>query len=208
VKHGRKRNITFRPTCFSYGPLTQAPTETMRLSEDELEALYLADFKGLYQEDCARELGVSRPTFAKLIKSARKKTTEMLMYGRGIELVREKRSFVLAFPTNDRITIHPWFITAKFFAFATIDDEAIASISYTPNPVYEELERRGSVIENDDSAKGMAAGRIIPPLLKEAQVLLVRSLGDGMRRNVEGMGVSIEFTDVTDIDAALAQLLR
>lgn len=207
MKTSKNRNITFRPTCFSYGPLTQKPTETMILSEDELEALYLADFKGLYQEECARELGVSRPTFAKIIKSARKKTAEMLMYAKGIELVKVKQNFVLVFPTNDRITVHPYFITAKFFAFAKIEEEAIASISYTPNPIYEELESQGVVIENDDSAKGMAAGRIIPPLLKQAQVLVVHSLGEGMRRNIEGMGLNIEYTELTDIDAVVKRLL-
>jgi predicted Fe-Mo cluster-binding NifX family protein len=180
----------------------------MSLSEDELEALYLADFKGLYQEDCARELGVSRPTFAKIIKSARKKTAEMLMYAKGIELVKQKQNFVLVFPTDDRITVHPYFITAKFFAFAKIEEDAIASISYTPNPIYEELEAKGVVIENDDSAKGMAAGRIIPPLLKKAQVLVVHSLGDGMRRNIEGMGLNIEYTAERNIDTVLEQLLK
>jgi predicted DNA-binding protein (UPF0251 family)/predicted Fe-Mo cluster-binding NifX family protein len=208
VKSTRKRNITFKPTCFSYGPLTKTATETLVVSEDELEALYLADFKGLYQEDCARELGVSRPTFSKLLKSARKKTAEMLMYAKGIELVQRQESFVLVYPTNDRITVHPYFITAKFYAFAKIEEKTIASISYMLNPIYEELEAQGKSIVDDDSAKGMAAGRIIPPLLKEAQVLVVRSLGDGMRRNIEGLGLNIEYTKETDIDAVLEGLLK
>ena len=59
MKTGKKRIITFKPTCFSFGPLTQAPKETMQLRDDELEALYLADFKALYHEDCAQSLGVS-----------------------------------------------------------------------------------------------------------------------------------------------------
>ena len=207
MKQGKKRNISLKPTCFSYGPLTQKPKEVMQMSEDELEALYLADFRGLYQEDCARELGVSRPTFAKIIKSARKKATEMLMYGKGIELVQEKRSFVLVFPTDDRISIHPYFLTAKFFAFAAIEDDAIVSISYTSNPVYDALAAQGTAIVDDESAKGMAAGRIIPPLLKKAHMLVVRSLGEGMRRNIEGLGLNIEQTDLTDIDTVLEKLL-
>lgn len=206
MKNVKGRNITFKPTCRSYGPLKQPPTENMTMSEEELEALYLADFQGLYQEECARQLGVSRPTFAKIIKRARKKCAEMLMYAKGIELEQTRRSFVVAFPTNDRISIHPHFITAKFFALAKVDEGAIASITYADNPVYLELQRNCTEIVDDDSAKGMAAGRIIPPLLKKANILLVSALGEGMQRNLEGMGLNIEFTGETDIDAALEAL--
>lgn len=207
MKQGKQRNITIRPTAFSFGPLEHAPKEMMRLQADELEALYLADFKGLYQEECAKALGVSRPTFAKIIKGARKKSVEMLMYGKGIELTRHKQAFTLVFPTNDRITIHPHFLTAKFFAFAKIEEGTINSIAYTSNPVYEELSAKGADIVDDESAKGMAAGRIIPPLLKDAQVLVVRSLGEGMKRNVEGLGLNVEYTELSEIDAVVDTLL-
>ncbi len=206
MKNIKGRKITFKPTCRSFGPLKQSPAETMPMSEEELEALYLADFRGLYQEECARQLGVSRPTFAKIVKRARKKCAEMLMYAKGIELERTVRSFVAAFPTNDRISIHPHFLTAKYFALAKVDEGAIASITYADNPVYLELQRNGTEIVNDDSAKGMAAGRIIPPLLKKANILLVRSLGEGMQRNLEGLGLNIELTGETEIDRALEAL--
>ena len=114
----KQRNITFKPKTLLFGPLTHKPKEMIQLGDDELESLYLADFKGLYQEECAKQLGVSRPTFAKLIKNARKKVTEMLMYGRGIELVQGKKNYTLVYPTNDRVNIHPYFLIAKLFAFA------------------------------------------------------------------------------------------
>jgi predicted DNA-binding protein (UPF0251 family) len=43
--------------------------ETLRL--DELEALRLADLEGLYQEAGAQHMGVSRPTFARILARAR-----------------------------------------------------------------------------------------------------------------------------------------
>lgn len=204
----KQRNITIQPTAFCFGPLDQTPKEMVTMQADELEALYLADFRGLYQEECAKALGVSRPTFAKIIKGARKKSVEMLMYGKGIELARHKQAFTLVFPTNDRITIHPYFLTSKFFAFAKIEDDTIASIAYTSNPVYEALREKGAEIVDDESAKGMAAGRLIPPLLKDAQILVVRSLGEGMKRNVEGLGLNVEYTDLTEIDDVVETLLR
>lgn len=202
----KNRNITFKPKHLLFGPLTHKPKEMIQMSDDELESLYLADFKGLYQEECAKQLGVSRPTFAKLIKNARRKVTEMLMYGKGIELIQEKKNYTLIYPTNDRVNIHPYFLTAKFFAFAQIEDDKIVSITYQDNPIYISLVDKGIEIVNDESAKGMAAGRIIPPLLKKGNMLIVKNLGDGMRRNLEGIGLNIEFTDLTDIDVIVDSL--
>lgn len=207
MKTGKKRNITFKPTCFSFGPLTQAPKEMMPLRDDELEALYLADFKTLYHEACAQALGVSRPTFAKLIKQARKKMVEMVMYGKGIELIREPHNFTLVFPSDDRISVHPYFLVAKYFAFAKVEDGMIGSITYKENPIYKDLLQSKKEIINDESAKGLAAGRIIPPLLEEANILVARTLGDGMRRNIEGMGISIELSATSDLDAVVAELI-
>lgn len=206
MSKSKKTTFSCKPTAYSFGPLDQKPKEVMSMSMEELEALNLADFRGLYHEECAARMGVSRPTFAKTVKRARKKMVEMLMFAKGVELVRQKHTFILAFPTLDRISVHPYFITARYFAFAKIVEDAIESITYKENPIYKELEAKGIVIENDDSAKGMAAGRLIPPLLKDAHILVVQSLGEGMRRNIEGMGITIEPTTLSDIDAVVTGL--
>ena len=52
----------------------------------------------------------------------------------------------------------------------------------------------------------MAAGRIIPPLLKKGNILVVKSLGEGIKRNIEGIGLNIEYTELTDIDTVLESL--
>jgi len=51
--------------------------ETLRL--DELEALRLADLEGLYQEAAAERMGVSRPTFARILARARATVARALM---------------------------------------------------------------------------------------------------------------------------------
>ncbi|HHH37108.1 MAG TPA: DUF134 domain-containing protein [Epsilonproteobacteria bacterium] len=202
----KQKNITLKPTVLEFGPLTQPPKELLQLSPEELESLYLADFQGLYQEECAKQLGVSRPTFVKLLKSGRKKMIEMLMYGKGVSLTPNLQEFILIYPTDDRVTISPHFLVAKRFAFALIRENTIESIRYLYNPIYQTLTEDGIEIINDESAKGMAAGRVIPPLLKEGNLLVVRSLGEGMQRNLAGTGLNIEFTETTDIDKVLESL--
>lgn len=189
-----------------FGPLRRSPKEMLAMGEDELEALYLADFRGLYQETCAKELGVSRPTFAKLIKSARRKCAQMLLHGKGIELTSLKTRYLLAYPTDDRVTIHAQFLVARFFAFATVENDTILSIAYKENPIYQKLQARGMAVLSDENAGGMAAGRIIPPLLRGADVLAVRAIGEGIRHNLEGSGLDIEVTDAVDVDTLVKQL--
>jgi uncharacterized protein len=202
----KHRKITFKPTYFHFGPLDSDPLNTLKLNDDELEALYLADFQGLYQEDCSKSLGVSRPTFIKILKSARRKTMEMYMFGKAIEVNKSKREFVLVFPTNDRISLHTYFITAKYFAFATIDNSKIVSISYKDNPIYHELIEKNIDIIDDESAKGMAAGKFIPPLLDGASILVTQQLGEGMKRNIEGMGINVKFVKEYNIDEIIKKL--
>lgn len=50
-------------------PARDLEVATLRL--DELEALRLADLEGLYQEAAAERMGVSRPTFARILSRAR-----------------------------------------------------------------------------------------------------------------------------------------
>lgn len=61
-------------------PVPELEVESLRL--DELEALRLADLEGLYQETAAARMGVSRPTFARILARARKAVATALIEGR------------------------------------------------------------------------------------------------------------------------------
>lgn len=198
-----KRNITFKPTSHSFGPYDHLSSDTLSLTPDELEALILADFKELYQEECARQLGVSRPTFAAIVKRARKKMVEMVMFSRRLELSAQTNRFVIIFPTADQTGIHPHFLIAERFGFATVENDTIVSLTYKENPIYQELIGKGITPLNDESAKGLAAGRVIPPLLEGGSLLVVRSIGEGIRRNIEGSGINIIESDCTRIEEAV-----
>ncbi len=69
----------FKPRGIPSGELT-----TVELRRDELEAIRLADLEGLYQDDAAARMGISRATFGRLLQSARTKVADALMNGRMI----------------------------------------------------------------------------------------------------------------------------
>jgi predicted DNA-binding protein (UPF0251 family) len=65
-------------------PLTELGEVT--LGADELEAVRLADLEGLYHEEAAARMGVSRQTFGRIIAAARAKVAEALVKGRALRI--------------------------------------------------------------------------------------------------------------------------
>ncbi len=60
--------------------------EEVILTVDEFEAIRLADLEGLYQEQAAERMKVSRPTFGRIIDSAHKKVAEALVQGKALKI--------------------------------------------------------------------------------------------------------------------------
>jgi len=60
--------------------------EIITLALDEVEALRLADLEGLYQEQAAAQMKISRPTFARIVEQARRKTADALIHGKALRL--------------------------------------------------------------------------------------------------------------------------
>ena len=60
--------------------------EEVILTVDEFEAIRLADLGGLYQEQAAEKMNVSRQTFGRIIESAHKKVAEALVKGKALKI--------------------------------------------------------------------------------------------------------------------------
>jgi predicted DNA-binding protein (UPF0251 family) len=60
--------------------------EEVVLLLDEYEAIRLADFEGLYQEDAAGNMNISRQTFGRIIESAHKKIADILINGKALKI--------------------------------------------------------------------------------------------------------------------------
>ncbi|NTV14421.1 MAG: DUF134 domain-containing protein [Desulfobulbaceae bacterium] len=66
----------FKPTGTPMGELRQ-----IIMAPDELEALKLCDYDGLFQDQAGEKMGVSRGTVQRLLASARKKIATALVEG-------------------------------------------------------------------------------------------------------------------------------
>ncbi len=86
-----RRNIAKDHTkvCFKPCGIPRDTLEKMIINEDEMEALRLSDFEGLYQQECADKMGISRTTFSRLIENARKKITDALLHNKAISITKQ-----------------------------------------------------------------------------------------------------------------------
>ncbi len=80
--------MTCRPSAPLFKPAGIPATllEEIVLTLDELEALRLADLEGLHQEDAGARMGISRPTFGRVVEAARRKVTEALTAGKALRI--------------------------------------------------------------------------------------------------------------------------
>ncbi|MGE3063033.1 MAG: DUF134 domain-containing protein [bacterium] len=73
-------------TYFKPSGVPKSMLEEVILEVDELEAVKLADLEGLYQEDAAKIMNVSRQTFGNILVSAHKKIAEAIVKGRVLRI--------------------------------------------------------------------------------------------------------------------------
>jgi len=82
------RRIGFIPGVNYFKPagIPMRFLEGVSLSLEEVEAIRLKDIEDLDQEQCAVKMNISRPTFQRILESARKKIAEALLNGKAIKI--------------------------------------------------------------------------------------------------------------------------
>ncbi len=78
---GRPNSRYFKPQGIPLSSL-----EEVVLTVDEYEAVRLADLDGMYQEDAAKKMNISRQTFGNIIEAARKKIADAIVNGKALKI--------------------------------------------------------------------------------------------------------------------------
>ncbi len=79
---GMQPNVTY----FKPAGIRMADLDEVSVLVDEFEAVRLKDLLELEQEECASNMGISQPTFYRLVSSARKKIAEAIVEGKAIRI--------------------------------------------------------------------------------------------------------------------------
>lgn len=95
----KNRFVWGNPALSSFRPEGQrfTPAEYLTLTVDEFEAIRLSDFEGLYQEEAARMMKISRQTFGRILQEAHRKIAGCLVQGKALKI--EGGNYV----TSDRL---------------------------------------------------------------------------------------------------------
>jgi len=82
------RRVEFMPaqTFFKPAGVPVSELAVVQMTIEELEAIRLKDSLGLEQEVCAEKMGVSRPTYHRILAVARAKVAEALVEGKAIRV--------------------------------------------------------------------------------------------------------------------------
>jgi len=100
--------VAFLPnvTYFKPAGIPLRALEEVRLPVEEAEAIRLKDLEGLEQEQGADRMNISRPTFQRVLASARQKIADALLNGKAIKI--EGGSFEMAFRRFRCLNRHEW----------------------------------------------------------------------------------------------------
>lgn len=82
------RRVTEAPACLIFKPagIPSRFLEEVVLTLDQFEAIRLADYEGLYHEEAARRMSVSRQTFGRILDGARASVARILVEGLSLRM--------------------------------------------------------------------------------------------------------------------------
>lgn len=109
-RNQNKRTISCIPDFSVFKPkgIVDKNTEVINLNLDELEAIRLIDYQGLYHDVAAEKMNVSRATIGRIVETARKKISDALINGKilnigggKVHLNKENKGKCIFCPLND-----------------------------------------------------------------------------------------------------------
>ncbi len=180
----RELNLKFR--CKYFGPKDNESFEDIVLLHEEIEAIQLMDLLHMYQEDAAKKMHISRPTFARIIKSARKKIALALVSGMNLKIHENKNDFNIAICSNKKDELEDISISSAYILIFQIKDYKLKSQMLINNPIY------------TDNFKPSV---ILPNLLVEHDInyFITNKIGVGLKNSLITKGIYPILKDTLSI---------
>ena len=84
----KRRRLMHRPQSVIFNPIGSPlrPASNIVVLPEEFEALRLVDMEGLYQEDAAKQMGISRSALQRTVAEARYKVAKALLKQVGLQI--------------------------------------------------------------------------------------------------------------------------
>ncbi len=183
-----KRTLNFKPFVKSYIPEAKEYTGITHILHEEIEAIHLMDVLGLYQEDAAKKMEVSRTTFTRIIKNARQKLANGLISGHKIDIQDSKNNYIVAICSDSQSLLTNISPNEKLILYFNCENDKVTLIKTMNNPV------------NQDDQKPAI---VLPNLFMENNVnfFISSKIGEGLKNSLISKGIyPIEKKEVTTND--------
>lgn len=91
-RNKKQRTILSKPEAVFFKPqgVCLKELDIIKLHDDEYEAIKLHDFDHLSQIMAAESMGISQPTFGRILNSAHQKISQALFKGKAISIQQQK----------------------------------------------------------------------------------------------------------------------
>lgn len=170
------RKLNFKPITKIFGSKDIINQNIITLLHEEIEAIYLMDQLGLYQEDAASKMGVSRPTFSRIIKNARVKIANALISGAQLHIEDEKEDYLIAVCSSNENTIISSHAREKYIHIYEVKNKEIKLLKVIDNPVF---------MQNGKPAM------ILPTLFLDENInyYFANEIGQGLKGALQAKGI-------------------
>ncbi|PHO10060.1 MULTISPECIES: DUF134 domain-containing protein [Malaciobacter] len=187
-----QRELNFKPLFKKFGQNEIENNNEIALLHEEIEAIYLIDLLGLYQEEAAQKMNVSRPTLSRIIRNARHKVANSLIGGAKLHIHDQKDSYTLAVCSDDEDELINSTSQGKYILIFEIKEKTYKQLKSLENPVF---------------FKKQKPGMVLPKLLLENNVnfFLANEIGAGLKNSLLSKGIytilkkKIKFDDLSNI---------
>ncbi len=182
------RECSFKPLYKRFIPISTKQNGIMELNSDEMEAIFLMDYQGLYQEDAAKNMNISRPTLSRIIKNARKKIATALVSGYEIAIVDNKDKFIVALSVQNKGDFSNLLNNNSLIALIHLKNGQIIDINYVQNPLI---------------CKELKASKVLPDFLKQHHVYywISNQIGKGLKNSLLEKGIFVkECTKIEPVE--------
>ena len=178
-----KRCISFRPNCHRFLPENNAKAEVVTLLAEETEALYLMDLLGMYQEEAALKMEVSRPTLARIIKSAHQKVAFALLGGKQLSLEASREPYRVALCSDSEsepyLSLHP---RSRYIYIFTLNNHMIETEERLDNPLFTEEIKPAITLTNIF-------------MQQRINLFITSGIGEGFKSMLSSKGINLLFKE-------------
>jgi predicted DNA-binding protein (UPF0251 family)/predicted Fe-Mo cluster-binding NifX family protein len=180
-----KRNLIYKPAFKDFIPQYKPHTGITVLLDEEMEALYLMDVLNLYQEEAAKSMEVSRPTFTRVLKNARQKLTRALVYGNKISIQDDDLGYIVALCCSHKDKFESILVTDQYIFIYKVQNNEVTLIKS---------------FENDVFTKKQKPAIVLPKIFLEYKVNIFLStrIGEGLKNSLHSKGIQTIEKQIKD----------